>query len=64
MFQSLSIPWPVLLKNLVGKESRDQWQEKSLASSFAADLKELRSWNKFAVGTMPKELRNARGPAA
>ena len=64
MFQSLSMPWPVLLKNLVGKESSDQWQEKSRASSFAADLKELRSSNKFAVGTMPKELRNARGPAA
>ena len=41
MFQSLSMPWPVLRKNLVGKESRDQWQEKSLASSFAADLHEL-----------------------
>ena len=44
MFQSLRKPWPVLLKNLVGKESRDQWQEKSLASSFAADLHELSRW--------------------
>ena len=31
MFESLSMAWPVLLKNLVGRESSDQWQEKPLA---------------------------------
>ena len=36
--------WPILLKNLVGKESSDQWQEKPLASSFAAYLHELSRW--------------------
>ena len=44
MFQSLSMLWPVRLKNLVGKESSDQWQEESLASSFAAYLHELSRW--------------------
>ena len=44
MFQSLSMLWPVLLKSLVGKESSDQWQEKSLSSSFAAYLHELSRW--------------------
>ena len=44
MFQSLSMLWPVLLKSLVGKESSDQWQEKSLASSFAGYLHELSRW--------------------
>ena len=44
MFQSLSMLWPVPLKNLVGRESSDQWQEKSLASSFAAHLHELSRW--------------------
>ena len=32
MFQSLSMLWPVFLKNLLGKESSDQWQEKSFTS--------------------------------
>ena len=44
MFQSLSMLLPVLLKNLVGKESNDQWQEKALASSFTACLHELSRW--------------------
>ena len=44
MFQSLSMAWPVLFQNLIGRESSDQWQEKSLASSFAADLHELSRW--------------------
>ena len=43
IFQSLSMPWPVLLKNLLRKESTDQYQEKSLGSSFAA-LHELLRW--------------------
>ena len=35
MFQSLNMLWPVLLKNLLSKESSEHWQEKSsLASSF------------------------------
>ena len=53
MFQSLSMPWPVLLKNLVGKESSDQWQEKSRASSFAADLKNVLRVNNVPHGSLP-----------
>ena len=44
MFQSLSMLLPVLLKNLLGKESSDQWQDKALASSFTACLHELSRW--------------------
>ena len=44
MFQSLSILWPVLFKNLLGKESSDQRQENSFPSSFAVDLHEMSRW--------------------
>ena len=49
MFQSLSILWPVLFKNLLGKESSDQRQKKSLASSFAVDLHEMSRWQQHYV---------------
>ena len=45
MFQSINMLLPALLKNLLGKESSENWQEKSsLASSFAAYVHELSRW--------------------
>ena len=44
VFHALSMLLPVLLKNLLGKKTSDQWQAKALASSFAACLHELSRW--------------------